>query len=69
MSAGVLEVARASKRAGTRTDLVDDFVPFLAAYSDLNSLIHEAGRNDDAMKFVGDAPGGFGDWRRHLWWF
>lgn len=43
-------------------ELVDSFVPFLAAYTDLNGLVHESGRDNDAVKLVSDATGGFSDW-------
>ena len=43
-------------------NLVDDFVPFLAAHTDFDGLVYKTCGDDDAVKFVGDAPGGFRDW-------
>lgn len=59
----VRESVRIRRRIrGLETDLVDDLVPFLAANSYFDRLVHKPGRDDNAMEFVGDAPGGFGDW-------
>lgn len=45
------------------TNLVHDFVPLLAANSDLDGLVHETCGDDDAMKLVSDATSSLSDWR------
>lgn len=54
--------ARAAREpiVAASTHLVDDLVPFLTADSDLDGLLHQACRHDDAVKLVGHAPGGLG---------
>ena len=46
--------------------LVDHFVPLLTTDSDLDGLLHEARRDDNAMKLMRDTARGLGNLRRHF---
>lgn len=45
--------------------LIDSFVPFLAADSDLDGLLHEASRDNDTVKLMGHPARCLNDLRRH----
>lgn len=57
---------RAAREFGVTTHFVDYFIPLLAANSNLDSLLHETSRDDDAVHFMRDTSRGFGDLRRHF---
>lgn len=44
-----------------RTNLVDNLIPLLTSDSDLDSLLHQTGRDDNTMHLMRHPTGGLGD--------